>query len=93
MWNRCKDGEAFLALMSIYTLKDVHNKIVNRIAVFSDITQSKAEQETVALQAQHDFLTNLPNRLLFRDRFKQQQEQAAWALPSIRTMAVIWKRF
>jgi diguanylate cyclase (GGDEF)-like protein/PAS domain S-box-containing protein len=76
LWNRSKDGEAFLALMSIYTLKDAHNKIVNRIAVFSDITQSKAEQETVAHQAQHDFLTNLPNRLLFRDRFKQQLARA-----------------
>ena len=76
LWNRRKDGEAFLALMSIYTLKDSRNNVVNRIAVFSDITQSKAEQETVAHQAQHDFLTNLPNRLLFRDRFKQQLARA-----------------
>jgi diguanylate cyclase (GGDEF)-like protein/PAS domain S-box-containing protein len=76
LWNRGKDGEAFLAQMSIYTLKDARNKIVNRIAVFSDITLSKAEQETVAHQAQHDFLTNLPNRLLFRDRFKQQLARA-----------------
>ncbi|MFZ2163669.1 MAG: diguanylate cyclase [Sideroxyarcus sp.] len=76
LWNRRKDGEAFLAQMSIYTLKDAQNKVVNRIAVFSDITQSKAEQETVAHQAQHDFLTNLPNRLLFRDRFKQQLARA-----------------
>jgi diguanylate cyclase (GGDEF)-like protein/PAS domain S-box-containing protein len=76
LWNRGKDGEAFLAQMSIYTLKDARNRIVNRIAVFSDITQSKAEQETVAHQAQHDFLTNLPNRLLFRDRFKQQLARA-----------------
>jgi diguanylate cyclase (GGDEF)-like protein/PAS domain S-box-containing protein len=76
LWNRRKDGEAFLAQMSIYTLKDVQHKVVNRIGVFSDITQSRAEQETVAHQAQHDFLTNLPNRLLFRDRFKQQLARA-----------------
>jgi diguanylate cyclase (GGDEF)-like protein/PAS domain S-box-containing protein len=76
IWDRRKDGEAFLAQMSIYTLKDAHNRVVNRIGVFSDITQSKAEQETVAHQAQHDFLTNLPNRLLFRDRFKQQLARA-----------------
>lgn len=76
LWNRRKDGEAFLAQMSIYTLRDSHNKVINRIAVFSDITQSKAEQETVAHQAQHDFLTNLPNRLLFRDRFQQQLARA-----------------
>ncbi len=76
LWNRRKDGGAFLAQMSIYTLKDKYGRIVNRIGVFSDITQSKAEQETVAHQAQHDFLTNLPNRLLFRDRFKQQLARA-----------------
>ena len=76
LWNRRKDGAAFLEKLSIYSLKDAHNKVVNRIGVFSDITQSKAEQETVAHQAQHDFLTNLPNRLLFRDRFKQQLARA-----------------
>ena len=76
LWNRRKDGVAYLEKLFIYTLKDSHNRVVNRIGVFSDITQSKAEQETVAHHAQHDFLTNLPNRLLFRDRFKQQLARA-----------------
>ncbi|MBI5890674.1 MAG: diguanylate cyclase [Nitrosomonadales bacterium] len=76
LWNRRKDGEAYLEKLSIYSLKDAQGKVVNRIGVFSDITQIKAEQETVAHQAQHDFLTNLPNRLLFRDRFKQQLARA-----------------
>jgi diguanylate cyclase (GGDEF)-like protein/PAS domain S-box-containing protein len=72
LWSRRKDGVAYLEKLSIYTLKDLHDKVVNRIGVFSDITQMRAEQETVVHHAQHDFLTNLPNRLLFRDRFKQQ---------------------
>jgi diguanylate cyclase (GGDEF)-like protein/PAS domain S-box-containing protein len=72
LWSRRKDGVAYLEKLSIYTLKDAHEKVVNRIGVFSDITQMRAEQETVVHHAQHDFLTNLPNRLLFRDRFKQQ---------------------
>ncbi|MBU1424834.1 MAG: diguanylate cyclase [Gammaproteobacteria bacterium] len=76
LWSRRKDGEAFLEQLSIYTLKDKLGKVVNRIGVFSDVTQIRAEQETVAHQAQHDFLTNLPNRLLFRDRFKQQLARA-----------------
>jgi diguanylate cyclase (GGDEF)-like protein/PAS domain S-box-containing protein len=76
LWNRRKDGVAYLEKLSIYTLKDSHDKVVNRIGVFSDITQMRAEQETVAHHAQHDFLTNLPNRLLFRDRFKQQLARA-----------------
>jgi diguanylate cyclase (GGDEF)-like protein/PAS domain S-box-containing protein len=76
LWNRRKDGMAYLEKLSIYTLKDTQGKVVNRIGIFSDITQSRAEQETVAHHAQHDFLTNLPNRLLFRDRFKQQMARA-----------------
>ena len=76
LWNRRKDGMAYLEKLSIFTLKDAQGKVVNRIGIFSDITQSRAEQETVAHHAQHDFLTNLPNRLLFRDRFKQQMARA-----------------
>jgi diguanylate cyclase (GGDEF)-like protein/PAS domain S-box-containing protein len=72
IWNRRKNGEVFLEKLSIHTLKDAQGKVVNRVGIFSDITQSRVEQETVAHHAQHDFLTNLPNRLLFRDRFNQQ---------------------
>ena len=76
LWNRRKNGEAYLEKLSIYAIKDTQDRVVNRISVFSDITQSKAELETVAHQAQHDYLTNLPNRLLFRDRFSQQLAMA-----------------
>lgn len=76
LWSRRKDGVAFLEKLSIYTLKDAQDRVVNRIGVFSDITQMRAEQETVAHHAQHDFLTNLPNRMLFRDRFMQQLARA-----------------
>lgn len=76
LWNRRKNGEVYLEKLAIYTLKDEHGKVANRIGIFSDITQSRAEQETVAHHAQHDFLTNLPNRMLFRDRFKQQLANA-----------------
>jgi diguanylate cyclase (GGDEF)-like protein len=67
---------AYLVKLFIYTLKDTRNRVVNRIAIFSDITQIRAEQESVAHHAQHDFLTNLPNRMLFGDRFKQQMARA-----------------
>lgn len=87
LWSRRKDGAAYLERLFIYTLRDRHGRVVNRVGIFSDITQSKAEQESVAHQAQHDFLTNLPNRLLFRDRFKQQ---LAWARRNSRKFAVMY---
>jgi len=76
IWNRRKDGVAYLEKLSIYTVKDSRNRVVNRIGIFSDITESKAREESVAHHAQHDFLTDLPNRLLFGDRFRQQLARA-----------------
>lgn len=76
MWNRRKDGSAYLERLSIHSLHNQNGQVVNRIGIFSDITCRKAEQESMAHQAQHDFLTNLPNRLLFRDRFNQQLSAA-----------------
>lgn len=93
LWNRRKDGVAYLEKLSIYTLKDSHDKVVNRIGVFSDITQMRAEQETVAHHAQHDFLTNLPNRLLFRDRFKQQLARARRSKRKFAVMYIDLDRF
>lgn len=72
IWNRRKDGEAYLEKLCIHTLTDSHDKVINRIAIFSDITEARAAQDAVTHQAHHDFLTNLPNRQLFRDRFNQQ---------------------
>ncbi len=76
IWNRRKDGVAYLEKLSIYTIKDARGRVVNRIGIFSDITESKAREESVAHHAQHDFLTDLPNRLLFGDRFRQQLARA-----------------
>lgn len=72
VWNRRKDGSVYLEKLSIHTITDANNNVVSRIGNFSDITLEKTTQESIAHQAQHDFLTNLPNRLLFCDRFKQQ---------------------
>jgi diguanylate cyclase (GGDEF)-like protein/PAS domain S-box-containing protein len=72
LWNRRKDGSLYLEKLVIRTVKDTQDKVINRVGIFSDITLSKAEQESVTHHAQHDYLTNLPNRLLFSDRFNQQ---------------------
>jgi diguanylate cyclase (GGDEF)-like protein/PAS domain S-box-containing protein len=76
IWNRRKSGELFLEKLSIRTLRDADGRVVNRMGIFSDVTESRAAQDVVKHQAQHDFLTNLPNRLLFTDRFGQQLAQA-----------------
>jgi len=76
LWNRRKDGSAYLSSLYVHTLSDTRGRVVNRIGIFSDITESRMAQENVRHQAQHDYLTNLPNRLLFYDRFNQQMALA-----------------
>ena len=87
LWNRRKDGEIFLTLLTIHTVKDGKDRVVSRVCVFTDITSQRAAEDSLAHQAQHDFLTNLPNRLLFRDRFSQQ---LAFATRHQKRFAVIY---
>jgi len=71
IWNRKKNGELYAELLSISTLKDDDGNILNHVGIFSDITQSKKQQDKLNLMAHYDVLTKLPNRVLFADRFTQ----------------------
>lgn len=71
IWNRKKSGEIFPELLTISALRDAGGKIVNFIGLFSDITQIKHQQQALELMAHYDPLTQLPNRVLFADRFNQ----------------------
>jgi diguanylate cyclase (GGDEF)-like protein/PAS domain S-box-containing protein len=71
LWNRAKDGTLYAEQLSISTLKDESNAVVNYVGIFSDITTSKQQQEKLKLMAHYDQLTKLPNRTLFNDRFNQ----------------------
>ena len=71
IWNRRKDGELYAELMTISTLLDDNDNIINYVGMFTDITSSKQQQEKLNLMAHYDILTGLPNRALFVDRFHQ----------------------
>jgi diguanylate cyclase (GGDEF)-like protein len=71
LWNRRKNGEIYPAWIDISVIKDAQGKVLNYICIFSDITERKATEAFLKHQAHHDFLTNLPNRALFHDRFQQ----------------------
>jgi len=72
IWNRRKNGECYPEWLSAFSVKDIRGKVVNYVGIFSDITERKASEEYVKHQAQHDFLTNLPNRIMFNDRLQRQ---------------------
>jgi diguanylate cyclase (GGDEF)-like protein/PAS domain S-box-containing protein len=71
IWNRRKSGEIYPEWLSIACVRDAHGKLMHHVAVFSDITDDKRAEERIDFLAHHDPLTELPNRLLFKDRFER----------------------
>ncbi len=71
IWNRRKDGNVFPEWLSLVALKDNDDNIKEYIAVFSDITRRKQDEEHIRRQAHFDALTGLPNRFLLFDRLDQ----------------------
>jgi diguanylate cyclase (GGDEF)-like protein/PAS domain S-box-containing protein len=69
--DRRKNGESYIEWLSISTMKDERGEFSHHIAVVSDISERKAAEEHMVYIAQHDFLTDLPNRMLLHDRLTQ----------------------
>ena len=71
MWNRRKNGDVYPQWLSISLIRDDDGNITHHIGVASDNTERKAVQERLEHLAHFDTLTQLPNRLLVRDRLQQ----------------------
>lgn len=76
IWDRRKNGEIYVEWMSIKVLKGENGEISRFVAMFSDITQRKEDDERFKHLAHYDVLTGLPNRLLFGDRLSQALSKA-----------------
>jgi two-component system, chemotaxis family, CheB/CheR fusion protein len=66
--NRRKDGEVFTEWVTINCIRGRDGRVVNYVAIFSDITALREAREKIEYAALHDELTGLPNRTLFLDR-------------------------
>ena len=69
--NRRKNGEIYWEEAQIAPVKDDHGEISRYVAVKLNITERKEAHERLAFMANHDVLTNLPNRVLFFERLDQ----------------------
>lgn len=76
IWNRRKSGEFYAEWLSIVAIKDDAGNPTHHIAIFSDITHRKEDEERVWRQANYDALTGLPNRALFLDRLNLAVRQS-----------------
>lgn len=86
IWNRRKDGEVYPEWLSIFVVDDeagsqaaASGSVARRhyVAVFADITERKNSEARIRHLAEHDPLTDLPNRTLLADRLVQALGQAA----------------
>lgn len=77
------DGNTKVLLTSKVPLKDEDGRIIGVLGSSADITKQrniekelKIQKDAFSHQAHHDFLTGLPNRILFNDRLNQAIEKA-----------------
>ena len=76
IWNRKKNGEIYPEWLNLSVVKDSNGKVLNYVALFSDITKIKNSNAKIEYLAHHDPLTNLPNRLLLKARLNKSIEKA-----------------
>ncbi len=85
--NRRKDGSLLWERTTVTPLRDEHGVVTHYMAVNEDVTKRKAAETRVWHQANHDTLTDLPNRVLFQDRLAQA---VAWARRRHNQVAVLF---
>lgn len=71
IWNRHKSGRAFAETIAISLVRDQAGTVSHYVALFSDITRQKENEQRLRRLAHFDPLTGLPNRTLLADRMEQ----------------------
>jgi len=91
--NRRKDGSLYYEEKTITPIKDADGRVTHFVATGKDITERMQTQERLAFMAQHDPLTELPNRALLLDRLKQSLAGARWRERRVGVLFVDLDRF
>ncbi|MBS1246739.1 MAG: response regulator, partial [Proteobacteria bacterium] len=91
--NRRKDGGLYYEEKTISPLKDAAGQVTHFVATGKDVTERMQTQERLQHMAQHDALTELPNRALFLDRLKQALARARWHKRLVAVLFVDMDRF
>jgi diguanylate cyclase (GGDEF)-like protein/PAS domain S-box-containing protein len=77
IWNRRKNGEAYLQRTTINLVPAQRGQPACYVAVFADATEVWHKDERITHLAHHDPLTDLPNRTLLLDRMAHAIKVAA----------------
>jgi diguanylate cyclase (GGDEF)-like protein/PAS domain S-box-containing protein len=91
-WFWRKDGSGFPVAITV-SPNVIDGKHKGAVVVFHDITERKLSDERIRHLAQHDTLTDLPNRALLTDRLQQALSSAKRENQRIAVMFVDLDRF
>ena len=91
--NCRKNGTLYFEEKTISPLKNAAGQITHFIATGKDVTERMQAQERLEYIAQHDALTELPNRLLLLDRLNQALARAHWHQRVVALMFIDLDRF
>ncbi|ABK44950.1 diguanylate cyclase/phosphodiesterase with PAS/PAC sensor(s) [Magnetococcus marinus MC-1] len=68
IWDRRRNGEIFPKWLAISAIRNRQGVISHFVGVFNDISRQKSTEQQLERLVFYDPLTQLPNRVLFRDR-------------------------
>ena len=68
VWFKHRSGDPFMTKLSVAAVHSSQGEPSHYVGVFTDITQLKQTEERLARMAHYDPLTELPNRVLIRQR-------------------------
>jgi len=72
---KSQTGDVFSVQDSVSPIIDDEGVVHGAVMVFQDVSETRAISERMSYLAQHDMLTDLPNRVLFVDRLTQACSQ------------------
>ncbi|WP_366481530.1 EAL domain-containing protein [Rhodoferax sp.] len=92
----CKqNGDSYPAWLMVSTVHKsaTSGEVVNYIGISIDITDRKAKEERIRFLAQHDVLTELPNRALCQQRLGEAMESARHSGEKVAVLFIDLDRF
>lgn len=66
VWNKRRNGSVYPQWLSIAAVRGSDGQLEQYVAVFSDMTQRKDDEDKIRHQANFDALTSLPNRIMLK---------------------------
>jgi len=93
IWNKRKSGEIYPEYLSISVVRDLSNKPLQYISLFSDITKHKKYEEDIWRQANYDSLTGLPNRSFCLERLNVEIKNLAFTQTHLALLFIDLDRF